>query len=308
MNRKIDINIICTIFLMLVFGSKSMAQDISIELTIRWGAHVDEKGNSIQAPFLDITYVNNSSYNNYYFLKQSRANVISNPLPEFYNDQFEWHFRRYKCFNHSKEEKPYLQKINRSYSNKHFFGEKYYITIDNERLLYYTGWSAKKDTAMPEYYEYGTDLYCQYFEIDREDTTETEVGLDYYDEMQYALVDAYDSMYISNYGYNNCGRETFSKTEFTDSTISNSAIDNFVFLKTNEKYTTSYNLYGLKLVGGNFEFLFRKSVIPDEVCYMEIYNSNGITHLFMKLPQNVNGYQLYSGKFKTNHAFLEIKE
>ena len=211
--------------------------------------------------------------------------------------------RIYRYFNNNKNEEPHLQKINRR-NSKRFFGQKYYITIDNERLSFHTGWSAKKDTVMPEYYE---DIKLNEYYGIKDDTIEIEVG-NHYDIIQYALAYAYDSIYISNYGYNNDKRETFLRTEFTDSTISNSAIDNFVFLKPKEKYITSYNLYGLKLVGGNFEILLRKNVISDEVCNMTLWNGEHSQDILIKLPQKVNGYQLYSGKFKTNHAFLEIKE
>lgn len=295
------------ILFMLAAIFNSAAQDITIDLSIRWDNHIETNGKTIEVPFLDITYINNSMDKKYYFLKQSRPNIISNPLPEFYNDVFDWHFRRYKCFDLSKSEEPHLQKINRS-RTKHFYEKKYYITIDNEQLFFYTGWSAKKDTAMPEYYDYMNDYYCKYYGINIEDTSEIEEGVPQYDEMHYALVDAYDSIFISNYGYNDSKRETFLRTEFTDSTISNSAIDNFVFLNPKEKHVTSYNLYGFKLVGGNFEFLIRKKYISDEVCNMRFWNGEHIQEVFIKLPQKVNGYQLYSGKFKTNHAFLEIKE
>ena len=296
------------ITLMIAAVIKSTAQDITIDLSIRWDDHIDASGNKIQAPFLDITYINNSSDKKYYLLKQSRPNIISNPLPEFYNDAFQWHFRRYNLFDNRKIEEQHLEKLKRVYSNNHFFGQKYYITIDNSQITFHTGWSAKKDTAMPEYYEYMSDNYYEYYRICKEDTIEVEEGIPQYDEMQYALIDAYDSIYISNYGYNVSKRESFLRTEFTDSTISNSAIDNFVFLNPKEQYTTSYNLYGLKLVGGKFEFLFRKSFISDRVFDYKIWDGENFQENLIQLPQNVNGYQLYSGKFKTNHAFLEITE
>ena len=117
-------------------------------------------------------------------------------------------------------------------------------------------------------------------------------------------------MYISNYGYTEGIRSEFSKTEFTDSTILNSAIDCFVFLNPKEKHVDTYNLHGLQLVGGNFEILFKKNIITDKVYNGHFWDikSQKMVDSYIKLPQKVNGYQLYSGKFKTNHAFLEITE
>ena len=55
---------------MLVVTTKTMAQDISINLSIRWSNHVDAKGKTIQTPFLDITYFNCTNDKKYYLLKQ----------------------------------------------------------------------------------------------------------------------------------------------------------------------------------------------------------------------------------------------
>ena len=300
---KIIHNIICIPLLFLLVITRTKAQDITINLSIRWENHIEANGETTKTPFLDITYINNSSNKKYYLLKQSRPEIIGNPLPEFYDDNFDLNIHRYRYFNNDKSDEPHLQKINRFHPTQHFFGKKYYITIDNEGLLFHTGWSAKTDTIMPEYYE-NIDSN-DYFSIL---TGNTAAFGCYYDEIHYALVETYDSIFISNYGYNDSKRETFLRTEFTDSTISNSAIDNFVFLNPKEKHVTSYNLYGFKLVGGNFEFLIRKKYISDEVCNMRFWNGEHIQEVFIKLPPKVNGYQLYSGKFKTNHAFLEIKE
>lgn len=284
---------------MFAIVSNSMAQDITINLSIRWNSHIESNGKTIQTPILDITYINNSTMKNYYLLKQSRPYIINSILPQFYNDKMIGAYR-YNYINHKKNEEKYLQKTNRLYSER-FFAQKYYITIDNERLLFYTGWSAKKDTLMHEYYE--NFDYNNYLGIKlKGDTTEKH----HYDRIQYELIDIYDSIHIYSYGNDYCARETFLRTEFTDSTISNSSIDNFVFLKPQEQYITSHNLYGLKLVGGNFEILLKKNVISDEVCNMTLWDGEHFHDIHIKLPHEVNGYQLYTGKFKTNHAFLEI--
>ena len=294
--------IICILLLLLIITINSIAQDIAINLSIRWDNHIDANGKTIQAPFLDITYINNSIEKKYYLLKQSRQEEIGSPFPEFYNDNiFIVSYVTTKDYMKAKYNKF------RGYTDTTFFGQKYFISIDNDDHTWTgTYWSAKKDTTIRDVYD------DEYENVYNSDTT-SDVGIQcgfYYDLIEYAIVSAYDSMYISNYGHTKVIRSEFAKTEFTDSTISNSAIDNFVFLNPKEKHVDTYNLHGLQLVGGNFEILFKKNIITDKVYnghYWDI-KSQKMVESYIKLPQKVNGYQLYSGKFKTNHAFLEIKE
>ena len=274
--------------LLLFFVTNIIAQDITIDLSIKWSNHVDAKGKTIQTPFLDITYINNSIDNKYYLLKQSRPTIVGNPFPEFDNDDF-----ALLQFRTIEENMNYIYRTRRDYTDTSFVGQKYYILIENNALIYGTDWYAQKDTTLIE-----------------SDNNEEERDGSYYDLIEYALVSAYDSMYTSNYGHTKGIRTEFAKTEFTDSTISNSAIDCFVFLKPLEKHVDTYNLHGLQLVGGNFEILFKKNIITDKVYNGYFWDSNSQKKIksYIKLPKKVNGYQLYSGKFKTNHAFLEITE
>ena len=292
--RKYSHIILLFITLIITAVKNTTAQDITIDLSIRWSIHVSAKGNIIQAPFLDITYINNSKDTKYYMLKQSRAEALGNPFPEFYNDNAAILYSYLTTKDHM--EAKYNK--HRGCSDTSFYGQNYYVSIDNSNNKFAgTHWSAKKDTTILDVYDYDT--------ID----VEIEMGF-YYDLIEYAIVSAYDSMYISNYGHTKAIRTSFAKTEFTDSTISNSALDCFVFLNPKEKHVDTYNLHGLQLVGGNFEILFKKNIITDKVYnghYWDI-KSQKMVDSYIKLPPKVNGYQLYSGKFKTNHAFLEITE
>ena len=202
----------------------------------------------------------------------------------------------------------------RYYADTSFIGQNYYILLSNDNIGFGINWNAVKDTVLyPHKLPYTDMLYDDEYENVYNSDTTSDVGIQcgfYYDLIEYAIVSAYDSMYISNYGHTKAIRTSFAKTEFTDSTISNSALDCFVFLNPKEKHVDTYNLHGLQLVGGNFEILFKKNIITDKVYnghYWDI-KSQKMVESYIKLPQKVNGYQLYSGKFKTNHAFLEIKE
>ena len=282
-------NIICIILLMLVVTTKTMAQDISINLSIRWSNHVEANGKTIQAPFLDITYFNSSNDKKYYLLKQLRQYIIGNPYPEFARDIELLQFRTIE------EQMDEMYFTGRYYADTSFIGQNYYILLSNDNLGFGINWNAVKDTVLYPHKLPNTDMLYENYK---------------YDLIESALVSAYDSMYISNYGHNKAVRNEFSKTEFSDSTISNSAIDIFVFLNPKEKYVDTYNLHGLQLVGGNFEILFKKNIITNKVYNGHFWDikSQKMVDSYIKLPPKVNGYHLFSGKFKTNHAFLEIKE
>ena len=289
---KKNCNIIYIILLLLTASNSLKAQDITINLSIRWDNHIDANGNKIQTPFLDITYINNTIDKKYYLLKQSRQNKIGNPFPEFADKYKDIEMLNFRTFEETMD---YNYRTWREYTDTSFIGQYYYILIGNNDLDYGTKWNALKDTILYEYNLPYTDILYNDFK---------------YDLIESALVSAYDSIYISIYGQADINRIEFLKTEFTDSTISNSAIDNFVFLNPKEKHVDTYNLHGLQLVGGNFEILFKKNIITDKVYnghYWDI-KSQKMVDSYIKLPPKVNGYQLYSGKFKTNHAFLEIKE
>ena len=289
---KKNCNIIYIILLLLTASNSLKAQDITINLSIRWDNHIDANGNKIQTPFLDITYINNTIDKKYYLLKQSRQNKIGNPFPEFADKYKDIEMLNFRTFEETMD---YNYRTWREYTDTSFIGQYYYILIGNNDLDYGTKWNALKDTILYEYNLPYTDILYNDFK---------------YDLIESALVSAYDSIYISIYGQADINRIEFLKTEFTDSTISNSAIDNFVFLNPKEKHVDTYNLHGLQLVGGNFEILFKKNIITDKVYnghYWDI-KSQKMVDSYIKLPPKVNGYQLYSGKFKTNHAFLEITE
>ena len=289
---KKNCNIIYIILLLLTASNSLKAQDITINLSIRWDNHIDANGNKIQTPFLDITYINNTIDKKYYLLKQSRQNKIGNPFPEFADKYKDIEMLNFRTFEETMD---YNYRTWREYTDTSFIGQYYYILIGNNDLDYGTKWNALKDTILYEYNLPYTDILYNDFK---------------YDLIESALVSAYDSIYISIYGHADINRIEFLKTEFTDSTISNSAIENFVLLNPKEKHVDTYNLHGLQLVGGNFEILFKKNIITDKVYnghYWDI-KSQKMVESYIKLPQKVNGYQLYSGKFKTNHAFLEIKE
>ena len=289
---KKNCNIIYIILLLLTASNSLKAQDITINLSIRWDNHIDANGNKIQTPFLDITYINNTIDKKYYLLKQSRQNKIGNPFPEFADKYKDIEMLNFRTFEETMD---YNYRTWREYTDTSFIGQYYYILIGNNDLDYGTKWNALKDTILYEYNLPYTDILYNDFK---------------YDLIESALVSAYDSIYISIYGQADINRIEFLKTEFTDSTISNSAIDNFVFLNPKEKHVDTYNLHGLQLVGGNFEILFKKNIITDKVYNGHFWDIKGqkMVESYIKLPPKVNGYQLYSGKFKTNHAFLEITE
>jgi len=116
------------------------------------------------------------------------------------------------------------------------------------------------------------------------------------------LNSVYEYYYPAYYKKNeNRNSDFVSADMISDSIMSGSVKDQFVFLKPNEKYVDSYNLIGYKIVEGCFTFSIYKDKIENYVLTSDYDSVNNIfSNPKLVLPPVVGEYKLYSGPFNTN--------
>lgn len=171
---------------------------------------------------------------------------------------------------------PYEDYINPDYRKRainhgNYSGKDFKVIILN-RPYYNKSWEVFNDTLAPDG-EYVTDIIND------------------------DLVDIYEYIFHKHFQKETDSlktqKPTFSINESSTGNIVLDNIERFVFLKPGETYSNTFNLIGFQKVGGSFTFDILSSGFDDYV--FTDYSSCKIP-----LPNQVDGYKLYSGSFKSN--------
>jgi hypothetical protein len=266
-----------TVFLFLQW-QMLLSQCISVELSITWEMenHIYYKDTMVNLPKLNITYRNNCD-SNYYFLKVSNS---KDSFPSF------------GCLitHYPSNEKPDChQKIN--YNAKRYTNQILNVGI----------------TKYQRYQIYGTywSIYSDSFDT----------NASYPAWVECALQDIHECIRNDNNLTAMWGPKwQFEPQDVLPENILDSVSDQFVFLKSGEIFTDTYNLVAFQIIEGCYTFVIDQEDIKNYVLSSEtihadegypVMNQKGeitiktIWHE-LELPTVVGEYQLYSGTFNTN--------
>lgn len=94
----------------------------------------------------------------------------------------------------------------------------------------------------------------------------------------------------------------YKSTDITEKSILTKLKDHFCFLKAGEATTDRYNLIGFLIVGGYFDFSINTDHLYEYVYSDSFWDNKQEKWCYMKtkLPNKINGYDLYYGEFYTN--------
>jgi len=258
--------------LLLLQGNFLFPQCISIELSIIWEKEYDiiKKDSIVCIPKLNIIYRNNCN-TNYYFSK-----IYRDSLP---------------CFTclisyYPSEEKQDCYKAI-SYNTKKYANQNFNVTIGTS-LYYSSFWYAYKDTInakkSPQSEYVNCSLEALYHCI------RYDYNLDFFWNYLHILSERGQPI-----------KDRFESSDILPEKILTTIKDQFVFLKSRETLTDSYNLLGFQIIEGCFTFLIEQDDIKNYVLTNQ-YDSKmkkNVEHK-LELPAVVGEYQLYSGGFNTN--------
>jgi hypothetical protein len=262
-----------TIFIiafLLLQESFLFSQSISIELSVSWrkGYDIIDKESMIYIPILNITYRNNCD-TDYYFLnicetKDSFPNILCLLLDNV-------HYDEYAQADYIREEQLYGKYVNQTF--------KVYI---GGRLSYGSIWDI-------DWVSDCTDISSEYVKC--------------YLRRIYSYIRRDND--IKDYPKKNPDgtyRHGFTPEDLLPENCLNSVKEQFVFLKSGETYTYTYNLVAFQLVGGCFTFHTYNNLIENYVLGESEYDAElkRVVAKKLLLPEIVGEYYRYSGAFNTN--------
>ncbi len=247
------------------------SQCISIELGVKWEreAHIFVDDSITCVPKLLITYRNNSN-RNYYFLKVSDSRFGYPILP--WGTLLQYPFEDYLNPDYLKR-----AKLHGNYAN-----QNYYVKVGDDPF-FSKGWIVEKDTIPQEHV---------------------------IDMINDDLANIYEYIYrkrCSKYSDPIKGVKTyFSASDVTPDEISNTIKDRFVFLKSGEVHTDTFNLIGFKLIKGRFTFLVGRNRFKKYVLSEPKWDDNQSEYIETRilLPNKIKEYTLYSGNFNSNKLVI----
>jgi hypothetical protein len=243
------------------------SQCISIELSITYDKeyHIFKKKSKVKTPKLNIIYRNNCD-SNYYFLKVYDS---EDGLP---------YFMCMLIFESSSFEKPDYHKL-MNYNAKSYSSQNFNVEINNWHG--YGGyWEANIDTVDVSK-TYSSDVincrlngFSDYIRLDNDP--------DYH-------VKSLKQKYW------------FDPSDVLPENILSSVKDQFVFLKSGDTFTDTYNLVAFQILEGCYTFIIVQEDIKNNVQTV-FYDSKieKYVNQELELPVVVGEYQLYSGAFNTN--------
>jgi len=241
------------------------AQCISIELSVTYDKEYNAlyKKSKVKIPKLNITYRNNSD-SNYYFLKVYNGR---DKLPGFMCTHL---------IGHQATQKPDYKKLI-NYNTKSYSKQNFNVSITN-------------------WHEYGGfwEVYCDTVDITKEH---------FPDLINCSLNGLFTYIRLGNDPdyYKKIIKCFFEPIDVFPEKILGSVKEQFVFLKSGETYTDTYNLVAFQIVEGCYTFYIAQENIASYVGTTH-YDSEVKKYINqeIELPAVVGEYQLYSGGFNTN--------
>lgn len=258
---RLVLSIVC-----LLCAAKLHAQDISINLSIRWedAPYIFNSDSIVSSPRLVVSYSNESDID-LYFLKIPREKY---DLPGFPSCVLHYDHKEKDCIGSES------QIWYRNYNGKEFVVQ---LPLSGQMECW---WAYPKcleeDLNDGEEYRYPdidctlsyiTNFIMKKFHAEWSDTSST----------QYlCVVDTIDDISLAE----------------------NEKI--FCFLRSGETTEDVYDITALWMVKGIFEFVIVKKLSGVVIVDGNAHNPNGVIIPTAKLPEKVGDYQLYSGEFKCN--------
>lgn len=248
------------------------AQTISIELSVSWKLEKNIfSDDSINTPFLNITYRNNSDTNIY--MKRIMAKPLNKPTVTV-NSQQQETLDTIKC--------RLLTKAKNSLGYSSISQDQNYIVdIAKTQSFYNSQWDIvnEKDT-------------CIECEVDVINDVINNIYQYIYFEKHLEPLDGY--------------KLSFVESDITIENIVNNEIVNkcFVFLKSGEFQTDTFDISPFQLTKGNFLFSTNRNELVDYVSTQYSWNEikKQYVEQHIKLPDEILGYKLYDGNFLTNEV------
>ncbi len=252
------------IILLTICSIGSFAQSVSVELSIEWKKTKSnnwKKHKFKKTPFLNITYVNNSSNPLYLTKVPSFFEIGVYYLPGIKNLKIDsLYFKNLKLHDNEK----YFVEISMKNGNRYWnvLDEKEKQNIDKEKEV--------------ENNNINEDLHNVYYYL-------------------YRNYNNHKNLYNQSAGIN---------ISIDKENIVSKLKEFFIFLKPKQKKVDSYDLTGFNILGGNYNFILTDIELKDYVETIFLENEN--IYKKEKLPVEVNGFNLYSGKIKTNEVSVSF--
>jgi len=254
--------------LVLLKGQFLFSQCISIELSLIWekSYEIMEKDIEIIIPQLNITYRNNCN-NDFFFLKVSEGGDIFPKIPCLVLDN---------TFYEEYTKPDYVKKLYGKYSNQTFELRIY------GALTFSSSWLIYCDRNL------GDTFMCSL--------------LNCYLNRIYEFIRLNENIEL----FRRLNKEGYNKTRFEPEdlhpdSLFNSFSDRFVFLKSGEIHTDTYNLIAFQILEGCYTFSIGHNEINNYVLSNQI---DPVTRKFfdkeLELPEIVGEYYRYTGAFNTN--------
>lgn len=255
---KLILSIVC-----LLCAAKLHAQDVSINLSIRWedAPYIFNSDSIVSSPRLVVSYKNDSD-RDLYFLKIPRKKYR---LPRFPCGDLP-HYIAYK-------EQDYTAPKSQIWYKK-FNGKKFVVDLAISKHLT-GGWWVWPENMIKEGEFEIPEIDCMLSDI-----TEFIV-----------------KKFHGGWG-NTLYSPYFDLADITEEALASVSEKNFCFLRAGETKEDVYDITALWMVEGIFEFRIINEKFPDNVVVGENPHNLRSVGYPTKLPDRVGDYQLYSGEFK----------
>lgn len=258
---RLILSIVC-----LLCAAKLHAQDVSINLSIRWedAPYIFNSDSIVSSPRLVVSYKNDSD-RDLYFLKMSRGKYR---LPGFPCGDLP-HYIAYK-------ERDYTAPKSQIRHHK-YNGEKFVVELAISKHPN-NCWLVWPENMIEE----------GEFEIPRIDCTLSDITEFIVKKFHGGWGDTLYPRY-------------FDLADITEEALASVSEKNFCFLRAGETKEDVYDITALWMVEGIFEFRIINEKFRDNVAVGEnLHDPSGVIYPTAKLPEKVGDYQLYSGELKYN--------
>lgn len=260
----------------MLHGNVIFSQCISVELSVSWemGYDIVHYDSIISIPILNVTYRNNCD-RDYYFLNVCEN---ENSLPEMLcmildNARYEDYVKR-----------EYVKNLYGVNSNQNFC-----VNIGRWHS-YGSSWHAycDYDSITNKYGRGYQDIKCEYVNCHLERI---------YEHIRHQN----NLVRVSKKTPTGAIKFNFTIDDLLPENLINSVGEQFIFLKSGETHTDTYNLIAFKILGGCFTFHTFDNVIENYVLTTEMDSVTKRTvEQKLELPETVGEYFRYSGGFNTN--------
>lgn len=279
------------IFFIMAANMLVKAQELSVELSVKWTKEKTklnilpfEPNDTVVFPILKFTYRNltgrNIYFRNIYLDKLAYPRVVFASLTNTEMDLSD-----------------------RAKVHARYKGKSYQVEIDESWEAIEKGFDVSKEHELNVIND---DLWAIYTVLQTQQSLDSLAlqkqlsSFGYFDKEVVSYREARRLIFAERekMGLGKSEEDHFPSRPLTESEISGTYEDQFVFLKAGETYEQEVSLIGFYLLGGNYEFFISGDSLPGYIIGKDGNKTN--------LPKLVNGYQLYERDFLTNKVGIKI--